>query len=50
VVENSLNLLWRNSDKRWYKVIDFYRERYLNPDSPERNAFNTHGHGQGDKK
>ena len=25
---------------QWVKIIDWYTERYLNPDSPERNKMN----------
>lgn len=39
VVENALDAIYREDEDRWNKVYDFYEARYLNPDSPYKEAF-----------
>jgi hypothetical protein len=39
VVENALDAIYREDEDRWSKVYDFYEARYLNPDSPYKEAF-----------
>lgn len=40
IVENALHDTYHSDqDDRYEKVYNFYRERYLNPDSPERSKL-----------
>jgi hypothetical protein len=42
VVENALDLAWKN-EPVWERVHDFYTQRYLNQDSPEKANLHLYG-------
>lgn len=39
VVENALDSAYFEDQDRWNKIYDFYEARYLNPDSPYKEAL-----------
>jgi hypothetical protein len=42
VVENALDIVWKD-ELVWMRIHDFYTQRYLNPDSPEKRNFKQFG-------